>query len=744
MRRTRRIVLFSILLIIASVGFTYKIQKGIQERQAPPPTKALPERTSAQAHDWVWSKTIEGGRTVEVRAKDFRQISEPSRFELAGLELRIFRQDGKTFDRVTSAAAEFDTTGGILWSDGNVEIIMGVPAGEEPRPGRLLTIRSSGVRFDSKTGKAVTERAASFQFDRGEGKSIGAEYDPATRELQMRRDVELRWYASRPGGVPMDVRAGYLTYKEAEGKVYLSPWAKLARGTLTLESADAAVTLHEGLIQLVEAQKAHGVEDQPGRRIEYAADQLRMDFSEHGQVSAITGESNARLVSTSESARTTVTTQRIDLAFTPSEEESLLEKATAQGASRVESTPVPRPGKPPADTRILHSEVIQLRMRSGGREIENVETHTPGTLDILPSRRGEKRRSLRGERLWINYGSENRIESFRAVSAATRTEPAPVKGAGGPPVLTSSRDLSAAFSPTGELTRLEQWNDFRYEEGDRRARAQKAILDSASDLILLEGAARVWDATGSTTGDRITLHQKTSDFEAAGNVTSVRLPDRKKDADGTSMLAGDEPLRARAARMSSTGNRRRIRYQGSAELWQGANRLTAEWVEIDRAARRLHARTNVATQFAAQDEKKKQPAVITSVRASELVYTEEGRLAHFKGGALLNRPGLTVQGQEIRAFLKAGDSGSTLDHALADGQVRIVQAAPDRRRTGTGEHAEYHVAEERVMLEGGRPELVDSRKGITRGQKLTWFFQNDRLLVDGAKSQPASTQFKRK
>ena len=44
-------------------------------------------------------------------------------------------------------------------------------------------------------------------------------------------------------------------------------------------------------------------------------------------------------------------------------------------------------------------------------------------------------------------------------------------------------------------------------------------------------------------------------------------------------------------------------------------------------------------------------------------------------------------------FLKEDEKsgGSSLDHAFADGAVKIVDTTPLRTRTGTSEHAEYHV-----------------------------------------------------
>jgi lipopolysaccharide export system protein LptA len=91
-----------------------------------------------------------------------------------------------------------------------------------------------------------------------------------------------------------------------------------------------------------------------------------------------------------------------------------------------------------------------------------------------------------------------------------------------------------------------------------------------------------------------------------------------------------------------------------------------------------------------------------------------------------------------------GAENSSLDHAIADGNVEIVSTQPDRTRTGTSEHAEYFAGDGRVVLTEGKPQLVDSLKGTTKGRQLTWFSQDDRLLVNGVAAQPAHSVILRK
>ncbi|MBV9938628.1 MAG: hypothetical protein JO150_09005, partial [Acidobacteriaceae bacterium] len=87
----------------------------------------------------------------------------------------------------------------------------------------------------------------------------------------------------------------------------------------------------------------------------------------------------------------------------------------------------------------------------------------------------------------------------------------------------------------------------------------------------------------------------------------------------------------------------------------------------------------------------------------------------------------------------------SLDHAVADGSVTVFDAiSSNRTRTGTGEHAEYWTKEDKVLLNGGTPQMIDSYKGLTKGQQLTYFNSDDRLIVDGQAKKLAFTQMKKK
>ncbi|MGH9646803.1 MAG: LPS export ABC transporter periplasmic protein LptC [Bryobacteraceae bacterium] len=762
MRHTRWLFLAAIVVIVVMVAATYIKRRDILAKEPAVHPKPLETGVDGRA-DNGWQYTVFKGdqKHFTIRARGFRSIKEPSVVELEGMELQLFHENGEKSDLIRSEAAQFDTGAKTLYSDGEVDIIMGVQADQAPT-GRLLRIHGSGMHFASDTGKATTDRAVTFSFDRGNGSAVGAEYDPSSRELHLHSKVVLDWAGKTPKAKPMHVESDQAIYTERDSKVVLFPVSRFTRDTLHMEGGRSDVLLDKGVIRFAKMQMAHGVHDDPGRKVEYAADELNLNFDDGMVIRTIDGHDHAQLISTSDTARTTVNSDRLDMEFDITDKESTLKTAVATGKSVVQATPVPRPGAQPADTRILRSDVIRLAMKPGGKEIDRVETDGPGKLEFQPNQPDLPKRSMQGDRIWVAYGKENRIQSVRSVNAATLTERPPKAPKTMPTVThTQSKEILATFDPnTSEMVRLEQTTNFQYEEGDRRARGDKATLDQSKDLMTLDGSARILDPTGSVNADRIVMNQKSGDYTADGHVSSTRQPDRKGAS--SAMLSNDEVMQAVADKMISTGENKHIRYEGHARAWQGANRVDADRIEIDRDRRVMEAHGKVISQFAdkspdkSQEKKQekgsrsKAPAapIFTVVRATDLVYTEETRLAVYQGGVVLTRPSLTVNSHELKAFLKPADSDSSLDKAFADGAVKIVSVLntvkPARTRTGTSEHAEYYADDQKVILQKGQPLLVDSVKGNAAGEQLTWWANNDRLLVEGEANKPAQGTIRKK
>jgi lipopolysaccharide export system protein LptA len=165
--------------------------------------------------------------------------------------------------------------------------------------------------------------------------------------------------------------------------------------------------------------------------------------------------------------------------------------------------------------------------------------------------------------------------------------------------------------------------------------------------------------------------------------------------------------------MTTQDNNLLIHYDGDAATWQGGNRIEADHIEIDRENSVLRASGKVVSQFVDKPKKGKdgkpvpaaQPGTtFTVVRAPSMVYTDDDRLAHYTGGAVMTRPNMTVKAREIRAFLKDSQSDSSLDKAIADGLLSTAAA--------------------RLIIDGldrgNAPDWIDKLTALIATAALTW------------------------
>jgi lipopolysaccharide export system protein LptA len=767
MRGLRWLLLVVIAAVLCGVVLTYLTKKKAIQAQVLPTPQPLPPEIAATSEQVVWTQKDQktGCKTVDILAKNMSEVKDSGRDDLVGAKLYIYHKCEDKYDVVESAAASFYPSDKRLYSEGEVRISLGL-RDEDETPTSLVEITSSGVTFDSETGHADTDRPTKFVFKNGDGESSGATYDPPTRELFMKNDVKIDWKAATPESKELHIEAPSLYYHEASQQIDMVPNGKLTRDGATFEGDTPVIHLQDDgqghrTIKEVDASKARGTEVQPNRKLDYSADKVWVDYNEKGKIQKISGEGNARVVSTAEYSETTATAQRVDLYFDPGPKDSVLTGAVCNQHAEVTSKPIAAPGHEPSETHIMRSESIEMKMRPGGREIESVVSHVPATLEFLPNLPAQHHRVLEGREMAIAYAAQSRIDSFRATDVKTSTDPdEEERSRNRAQSVTASREMVAHFDPqTSKLVSMEQTGNFTYQEGDRKAHAAKAGLDGKQNIITLDTSAAVSDSTGSTAADHIRMDQTTGDFTAEGNVNSIRLPD-KDQSKNSQMLSSDTPLLSQARRMEYTSPRTvagkktegHTRYQGNAALSQGANRIEADVIEIDKDKHMLTAHGNVVSNLWEQprdDAKKKNASpVLTKVRAPDLVYTDTDRLAIYSGGVKLDRTGMQLQSRELRAWLESG-SDSSLDHAFADGAVDILGSSNGRIYHSSSDHAEYYTKvpcppeivpgigpciEPKLLLSGGRTKLVRTIKGsptTMEGSELTYWANDDRLLMKG-------------
>jgi lipopolysaccharide export system protein LptA len=765
MRRISVLLAGAAILLTLAVAYTYKLSVDRNRRHRAIPVPQIAKKYKGEALSG-WRYNTDDPQTnkptVRATATSYHATDSPSILDIQGLKLRLFDKKASSYTFVMSDQALLDEGSGQLKSSGPVTIVMNVPADKDAEDkaelAKRVRVTTSGVTYETKTGTASTDQPATFQFPNGGGKAVGVEYDPNTKTLHLKSAIAMDWVGQGPEENKMHVEAGDLVYKELEQKIYLSPWSKMQRQTLTILAQGSVVTLEDQRLHQIDSVQPVGTDDRDGRKVEFRSETMTALFNEDGDLVQVLGNKNARVASTGEASQTTLTGDKADLRFALSTEQvngqekisSDLHLVMADGHGEAVSEPLAtaktaHPESVP-ETRILRSEHIELEMKPGGRDVQEIRTSTQAQLEFKPNRAGQTHRVLDASRLRILYGEGSYVDTFLAWNVETHTDkPAGNKPAA--PALTWSDLMTAKFaSNTNQIATIDQQGNFRYQEGERKARANKAFLEQAANRITLTEKAEVADASGIARADRIVMDQTSGDMDATGHVLSTHAPD-KNQKPGTSMLDTSQPMQASAEEMHTRDSNSRVAYRGRAVMWQGANRISADRIDVDRDEQSLHAVGNVVSELV--DNKAGENAVFTVVRAPELTYRDDTREALYTGGVTLVRGKMTVTSKQMRAFLTpktAGNSDdSSLDHAIADGDVIVTEVlAGNRKRSGASEHGEYYTKDDKVVLNGGSPQIVDSMKGMTRGRQLTYFTEEDHLIVEGENKKTAFTRMKKK
>ncbi len=736
MRKTLR----ALLLAAAAVLLGYAVSDYADSRNAPAEdaarsTPKLPVEVAAKAQHWNWSQSTGDSSRVEIFAESFSQDAAGGQIDLYGVELRIFHDAGSVYDRVVSGAATFSLTDGKLFSEGETVITLGVPAEGEAESPTVIT--TSAVTFYTKSNQARTERPTAYAFDGGRGRSVGAVYESGTSVLHMKSDVYLERFAAARGESPTQIRAGELYYHEQAGRIDLRRRARVERGAQWLECDEGTVWLYEGAVRRIEASGAVGGERGEEREVRFETPRFEAYYSENQVLERLHGYGATTFTSANDLQTLAVNGERMTLFYRPTDsgKDSELERVDVRRASRVCIDP-----HGAGLRRTVVSEALELRMRPGGREIERVETHEPGRIELIPARQAGGRKTLDAERMRIDYGDSNRMQTLLA-SGNVRLFRGPERE-DAPALETWSDGLEAAFGPeSDEMTRLRQWDGFRFVEGERRGRADEGIFDVAANALELTGKAEVVDAAGRVTARRIVLDQAAQRLEAETDVTSVFNGEGSKSSaePGAGLFAEDVPVYAAAAKMLSDQQNGVIEYRGQARLWQNDNRVEAERITIDRRARSLTAQRQVATSLTADGAAGETPATVT-VYADDLRYDENSRLAVFDGQVDFRRERLRVLSDSLTAVLRGddGEAGS-MESATAAGAVKISETVAGVGRSGFGERAVYDPEAAAIVLTGRPARVVSAAGDETRGAELTYRTDGDRLRVSGQGSDRAYT-----
>jgi lipopolysaccharide export system protein LptA len=717
-------------------------------KKAPP---AVPAAVEQRSNEFSYSK-VEGQRTIyTVQASRTTEFKEGNRNLLEDVSISVFGKQGERNDTLRTKACDFISSTGKITCAGEVQITLqaGGAAGASAKPIRVLT---SGVSFDRDSGLARTDKPVTFRWPAGEGRAIGVQYDSNQGTLQLEHNVGLSLAPATPkSGLQAESKAG--------------PQAVAPEKAVQVTGDSMLFQREKHTVQLLGS--VHAVQ----ATHELTCDSLLLDLDTAFHVKHLTASGHPRTIDTDAQSPMALDADEISAAVTTEGAvESLVATGNVHGsrkapagedgieAGRLQVNLATRQNVPRlltasgkvaltssssnarGGTRRVESESLEIHFTKdsvpGHVLVENVNTLAPARVEwqdmaMLNGKPAKQTVHMRGNRMNLQFAGQNQLDRLTGTGEVEVTR----QLGDAPEQTTDSRELAAQFSNAGEWSTIDQTGDVRFREGMRTGQGDRAHADHAANTFALGGSVVLSDGTMRTTAQSALFTQDSNELRADGNVQSIEL---HAGAGSLANLAAG-PAHVSAAHLVADVAKGHATYSGGSRLWQGDSVIEADTVELDNPLHVLVARGHVRGVFpqAAWNPKGGPPpgqvmhqgTDLWHVRGGLLTYWGQESRARIEQDPSADSSEGSIRGKQIDLFFAPGPAGSSaqqLTRAVATGDVTVREE--DRR--GTSNKAEYTASEGKFVLSEGKPTLYDSNGDTTTGRQLTFFFSDDRIVVD--------------
>ncbi len=743
------------------------------EKKAPP---AVPASVQQRSNEFSFSK-VEGAHTIfTVRASRATEFKQGSRNLLEDVAISVYGKKGERNDTLRTSACNFIASTGKISCAGAVQIRLQA-SGVPPASANSIQVATSSVTFDRNSGEARTDKPVTFHWPGGEGRAVGVRYDSDSGTLHLERNVELN--LSAPSSVSSSVPSSVIPKKPEENQAapYKTP-DKTLRETLHLTGntmafqREARTMRIQGNIHARQATHDLSAENllleldpafharrltasghprvleggDPHGPIALTADEMSADLQPDGSIASIVASGSVHGTRTTPAGEDAMDAGRIQMLLAT--RRNMPRVLTAGNGVTLTSTGA----APDGGTRRVESEALEIHFANASRPgqtlLESVNTLAPARVEWRSVARVNGKAvpetmRMSGKRMSLQFFGQNQLQQLAAtggVEVARKLGDAPEQ-------TTASRELTAKFSGSassaGEWSTIDQTGDVRLHDGPRTGQGDRAHADRAAGTVTLDGSVILSDAMTRTTAQTVAFVQGSNTLRADGHVQTTEL----RAASGSIANFAPEPAHVSADHLVADTARGRAVYSGDGRLWQGQSVIEADAIQLDSASHTLVAKGHVRGVFpqAAWSPRAGPAAMQTSSQASGRAGGTGAELGHVQGGMLTyweteSRARLeqgaradsqhgSIQADRMDLFFSdsgAANSSKQLSRAVATGHVSVRQQ--DRR--GTSNRAEYTASEGKFVLSEGKPTLYSSSGDMTTGRQLTFFFADDRIVVD--------------
>jgi LPS export ABC transporter protein LptC/lipopolysaccharide transport protein LptA len=374
--------------------------------------------------------------------------------------------------------------------------------------------------------------------------------------------------------------------------------------------------------------------------------------------------------------------------------------------------------------RDLRCRKLDLWFRPN-RLLQEATAGPDAELTLMPGPKDPRERRRLGARfLAFGYDEQGRLQEVRGQKDSwMRAEPlAPGKGEARR--LAAQSFIARINTTTGAAEYIEFTKDVQFEEGTRKATAQKAYYEGATQMLSLKESPELLDTREGSTlvAEAIDIGSRSGDIAARHDVQHVL---RRKGGGG--LLSGSgQPVLVSARFFDYDGRTKVGIYKQDALLRAGKDEVRGSEIRLIEkdGLRRLEASGGVVTLLHPRREGAAAAPAPVDGRSRDMVYDEAKRELLYRGDVAIKQGVVSIRGPQATIELTA--DGADVRTMRAGEPVQVEQG----ERKAQGARATYDPRAGTMALEGEPVTLVDARQHV-QGRAVTFNLGDDRVVVDG-------------
>jgi len=312
----------------------------------------------------------------------------------------------------------------------------------------------------------------------------------------------------------------------------------------------------------------------------------------------------------------------------------------------------------------------------------------------------------------------------------------------GSSIFVQGESFDFLFNREGELERFDASENVRMVEHmenfnqKRFAVGAEMSIQGKTNILQIRGSddlrARVTTQDSEIFSEEITIHLENDNLEAKGRVKVVFKGGEGKESLG--FFSEEQPVFISAQEMRYMKAKKRFLFNKDIKVWQGKEMLLAEELSLLEETGEIICSGGVKSVFFHKLKEKKEEERI-EISADKMNFNPKKSIIVYEEKSSLQVRDLDLRAQSISVHLE--EEGGGMKTIVAQGGVKIVQEATE----GRGEKAEYDLENEAITLTG-EPVVIDKDRGMTRGDKLTFYMADGRITVENKDGERSVTVIK--